>query len=63
MRLHLQEINRRRPEDLALFGRGVDVLARLVVRRYQLPAASAEDLAAAMRAGVAAAGIEIRELP
>jgi hypothetical protein len=63
VRLRLKEFQTRRPEDLALFGRGVDVLARLVVRRYRLPAAAVEDLAAAMRAGVAAAGIEITELP
>jgi len=63
LRLRLQEVQRRRPEDLALFGRGVDVLARLVARRYRLPATSATELAAAMRAGVAAAGIEIREQP
>ena len=62
-RLRLEEVRRRRPEDLALFGRGVDVLARLVARRYRLPAASAAELAAAMRTGVAAAGIEIREQP
>jgi hypothetical protein len=57
LRLRLKQAVAKGPADLALMLRGVEILARLVASRYRLPAASAEELAAAMRAALHAAGL------
>src|SRR5262249_53303510 len=49
--------------EFELMLKGIEILGRLVSRRYRLPARSAEDLAAAMRASLAAAGLTRKAAP
>ena len=61
LRLRLKQAVAQKPADLALMLHGIEILARLVVNRYRLPATSVEALSAAMRAGLAAAGLPAGE--
>ncbi len=61
LRLRLREALKQGPKDLMLMLRGVDILARLVARRYRLPKGSAEQLASGFREALLSAGVSIPE--
>ena len=58
LRLRLRSALRDRPEDLPLLFKGVDLLVRLVVRRYGLPKQSAEDFQGAIEKVLASLSLD-----
>jgi len=57
LRLRLRQALKEGPDGLVLMLRGVDILARLVARRYRLPKGSAEELASGLRDALLSAGV------
>lgn len=56
LRTRLRTAIKERPAELALMFHGIGLLARLVGKRYALPASSVDELAAAMRHALLDAG-------